>query len=89
MPYRIENIKTETWRRIIADLEAAGFEETYGYDGPDAGLDYNRIELTRRGGGEVVVFEWDNWSEGEIRAAPPMLEALREKYGLTAPVEIL
>jgi len=88
MPYKIENVETATWNQIIDDLKAAGFEETYRYGGMDAGIDYNRYELTRTTDGELIVFEWDNWSEGEIRAAPPRLEALRERYGLAAPVEI-
>ncbi len=88
MAYKIENVKTETWNQIIDDLKAAGFEETYRYDGFDAGIDFNRYELTRRAGGEVIVFEWDNWTEGEIMAAPSRLEALRKRYGLSGQVEI-
>lgn len=88
MAYKIENVKTETWNQIIGDLKAAGFEETYRYGGMDAGIDFNRYELTRRADGELIVFEWDNWSEGEIRAAPSRLEALGERYGLSGPVEI-
>ena len=82
MPYKIENIKTETWHRIIEDLKAAGFAETYLYEGADAGIDYSRYELTDGAGGELVVFEWYNWTEGEISGARPRLEALREKYQL-------
>ena len=87
MAYKIENVKTETWHQIIDDLKAVGFEETYRYGGMDAGVDYNRYELTHRADGEVLVFEWDNWSEGEIMAAPSRLEALRERYGLSEPIE--
>jgi hypothetical protein len=39
MPYRIENIATELWHRVIEDLEAEGFEEVYRYSGMDAGID--------------------------------------------------
>jgi hypothetical protein len=39
-------------------------------------------------GDELIIFEWDNWMEGEIKATPSRLEALREKYQLSAPVEI-
>lgn len=88
MSYRIENIRTETWHRIMADLRAAGFQETYLYGGMDAGLDYGRYDLMNPADGELIVFEWDNWSEGEIKAAPSRLEALRDKYGLRDPVEI-
>jgi hypothetical protein len=88
MAYRIENVRTGIWNQIIEDLKAAGFVETYRYGGVDAGIDFNRYELTHRAGGEVIVFEWDNWSEGEIRAEPSRLEALRESYGLSRPVEI-
>lgn len=88
MPYKIENIRTETWRRVIEDLKGQGFEEVYQYDGFDAGIDYNRYELVSRADNELVVFEWDNWAEGEIKAAPSRLEALREKYQLPDLVEI-
>lgn len=87
MPHKIENVKTENWNRIIGDLKAEGFEETFRYEGMDAGIDYNRYELKHGADGEVIVFEWDNWSEGEIVAAPSRLEALREKYGLPEVVE--
>ena len=85
MPYKIENIPTETWHRVIEDLKGSGFAETYRYGGFDAGIDYNRYELTSRADGELIVFEWDNWAEGDITAAPARLESLREKYGLAAP----
>jgi hypothetical protein len=88
MPYKIEHIKTETWHRIIKDLKAAGFKETYQYDGIDAGIDYNRYDLTNQADNEQIVFEWDNWMEGEIKAIPSRLEALCEKYQLSKPVEI-
>lgn len=83
MSYKIENVKTETWHRVMQDLKAGGFEEIYQYGGADAGIDYSRYELLNRADGELIVFEWDNWSEGEIIAAPPRLEALREKYRLS------
>lgn len=88
MAYKIENVGTETWHRIIEDLKASGFEEVYRYGGMDAGIDYGRYDLMSRAGGELVVFEWDNWSEGEIRAVPSRLAALREKYQLPEPVEV-
>lgn len=88
MPYKIENIKTETWRRIMEDLGASGFEVIYQYEGMDAGVDFNRYDLMNRADGELIIFEWDNWSEGEIKAAPSRLEALREKYRLPALVEV-
>lgn len=88
MAYKIENINTETWHRIIDDLKASGFEEIYQYDGMDAGIDYSRYDLMNRAANELVIFEWDNWTEGEIKAAPPRLEALREKYRLPELVEI-
>lgn len=88
MAYKIENIGTETWHRIIDDLKALGFEEIYVYDGVDAGIDYSRYDLMNQTGGELIIFEWDNWAEGEIKAAPSRLEALREKYQLPPLVEI-
>lgn len=87
MPYKIEDIPTDTWHRVIEDLRGSGFVETYCYAGADAGVDYSRYDLTSRDGGEVVVFEWYNWTEGEITGAPPRLESLREKYGLPEPFE--
>jgi hypothetical protein len=88
MPYKIESIETATWHRIIEDLKAAGFEETYRYGGMDAGIDYNRLDLTNPSGGELIVFEWDNWTEGEITAGPARLEALREEYRLPGLSEV-
>ena len=86
MTCKIEHVETETWHRVIEDLQAEGFEEVYRYGGFDAGIDYSRFDLKNRDE-ELVVFEWDNWAEGEIKAAPARLEALREKYRLSGPVE--
>ncbi|HEX8503003.1 MAG TPA: hypothetical protein VF659_20635 [Pyrinomonadaceae bacterium] len=87
MSYKIENVKTETWHRIMGDLRAEGFEEIYIYAGADAGVDYSRYDLRHRDGGELIIFEWDNWSEGEIKADPSRLESLRERYRLPGTVE--
>ncbi len=88
MPYKIQDIKTETWHRIMDDLRAEGFEEVYCYAGMDAGIDYSRYDLKHKEGGELLIFEWDNWAEGEVKADPPRLEALRERYQLSEPVEV-
>lgn len=86
MGCKIEHVETEVWHRVIEDLEAEGFEEVYRYGGMDAGIDYGRFDL-KNAADELVVFEWDNWAEGEIRGAPARLEALREKYQLAELVE--
>lgn len=83
--HKLEDIPTETWHRMMEDLRAAGFEEVYVYGGADAGVDYSRYDL-RGGEGELLVFEWDNWAEGEVRGAPARLESLREKYRPAGPV---
>ena len=88
MPCKIENVETETWHRVIEDLLAEGFVEVYRYDGFDAGIDYNRFELRNPSDDERVVFEWDNWTEGEIWGAPERLEALLQKHQLPELVEI-
>ncbi len=88
MPHKLGNIRTDTWHRIIEDLKAGGFAEVYRYGGADAGIDYGRSDLLSPAGSELLVFEWDNWGEGEVRAAPPRLEWLREKYRLAGPVEV-
>ena len=87
MTCKIEHVETETWHRVIEDLESEGFEEVYRYGGMDAGIDYSRFDLKNRAD-ELVVFEWDNWAEGEIRGAPGRLEALRDKYQLPEVVEV-
>ena len=87
MRHKIENVETETWHRVIEDLEAQGFAEVYRYGGMDAGIDYSRFDLKNRAG-ELVVCEWDNWAEGEIRGAPERLETLREKYQLSELIEM-
>lgn len=88
MQYKIENIKTETWHRIMEDLKAAGFEEIYCYAGMDAGIDYSRYDLLNRADGEVIIFEWDNWAEGEVKATPSRLEEVSEKYRLSKPLKV-
>ncbi len=85
MTCKIEGVKTETWHRVIEDLEAEGFEEVYCYRGADAGIDYSRYDLKDEAG-ELLVFEWYNWTEGEVRGAPARLESLREKYRLAGSV---
>ncbi|HEY0737303.1 MAG TPA: hypothetical protein VGD69_20460 [Herpetosiphonaceae bacterium] len=84
---KIEYIQTATWHRIIDDLKAAGFTEIYQYAGMDAGIDYQRYDLMHQADGELIIFEWDNWMEGSIQAAPPRLEALREHYQLSTPTD--
>lgn len=89
MPYKIETIKTETWHQIMQDLKALGFEEIYQYDGMDAGIDYSRFDLLNQADNELIIFEWDNWMEGEIKAMLSRLEALRDTYQLSEPLEIV
>ena len=86
MTCKLRNIETETWHRVIEGLEAEGFAEVYRYGGMDAGLDYSRFDL-KNAEGELVVCEWDNWAEGEVRGEAARLEALREKYQLSEVVE--
>lgn len=88
MHYKIENVGAETWHRIIEDLEGSGFREVYCYGGMDAGIDYSRYDLKGEADGELIIFEWDNWSEGEIKASPSRLEELRRRYQLSEPVEV-
>jgi len=87
MTCKLEHVETETWHRVIEDLESEGFEEVYRYGGFDAGIDYSRFDL-KNADEELVVFEWDNWAEGEIRGEPRRLEALREKFRLPEVVEM-
>lgn len=87
MRYKIENVKTETWHQIMDELRGSGFEEVYRYGGMDAGIDYSRYDLMNAEE-ELIIFEWDNWTEGEIKAAHARLEALREKYQLSELVEV-
>jgi hypothetical protein len=87
MTCKIEHVETETWHRVIEDLESEGFEEVYRYGGFDAGIDYSRFDF-KNGNDELVVFEWDNWAEGEIRGEPRRLEALRAKFQLSEVVEM-
>ncbi len=88
MSYKIETIETELWHRIMDDLRGSGFTEIYWYSGMDAGIDYSRYDLKSQADGELIVFEWDNWTEGEVKATAARLEALREKYKLPAVVEV-
>jgi hypothetical protein len=88
MLYKIEHVKTETWNRIIQDLKALGFKVMYQYDGMDAGIDYNRYDLMHQADNELIIFEWDNWMEGDIKAMPSRLGVLRETYQLSEAVAI-
>lgn len=88
MRHKISGVKTEIWHRVIEDLKRSGFEEVYAYGGADAGIDYGRYDLLNPSDGELIVFEWDNWSEGEIKGATSRLEALRDEYQLPGLVEI-
>ena len=88
MQYKIENIKIGTWHQIINDFKLSGYKEIYKYEGMDAGIDYSRYDLLDQSDNELIIFEWDNWMEGEIKAMPSRLEAIRDKYQLSEPVEI-
>jgi hypothetical protein len=88
MSFKIESIKTETWHQVFEDLMVVGFKEIYRYGGIDAGFDYSRYDLLNPADNELVIFEWNNWMEGEITGTSSRLETLREKYKLPESVEV-
>lgn len=74
------DIKTELWKRIITDLLQEGWGMASEYQGFDKGIDYNAYCLEQNN--VQIEFEWDNWSEGEIKCTPEISEILKNKYSL-------
>lgn len=73
-------IETDLWNKVMTLLEKQGWEMTDQYDGIDAGIDYSCY--TYRKAGEVIVFEWTNWDEGEIFCSPHLLKEIEKLINL-------
>lgn len=63
----IKNVKTDLWNRIVDAYRTDGWKTEYEYDGFDKGIDHDFIRLSKNG--EVLLFGWDNWFEGEIQCS--------------------
>lgn len=82
----LEDIPTETFNQIIADLRSVGWKVTYEYDGMDAWIDYGNVVLKKDD--RSLTFEWNNWWEGSVYGNDDFVRELKAKYDLKeAPEE--
>ena len=76
----IQDVPSDQFISIVEDYVKQGWVKTYEYDGFDAWIDFGKIKLKKDS--EKLVFEWDNWSEGEITGKVQELQKLAELYQL-------
>ena len=76
----LEDIPTETFNQIIADLHSVGWATISEYDGMDAWIDYGNVVLEHNS--LRLTFEWNNWWEGSVSGEDSLVIELKEKYGL-------
>lgn len=81
----IQDIPTEQFESIIVDYLHEGWIKTYEYQGFDAWIDFGKVKLKK--GSNKLVFEWDNWSEGEITGKDPELQNIALRYQLEVRTE--
>ncbi len=74
------NIKTETWTRLISELQNRGWWVTAKYYGFDAGIDDDFLIL--RKGMKKIVLSWTNWLEGEIKCSAETFTYLESEFDL-------
>lgn len=74
------NIKTEVWNSIIESLLEDGWIVRLKYNGFDAGIDHDYLEL--RKDKMKIEFGWDNWFEGEIKAEQELMSQIETQLNL-------
>ncbi|MEC9263287.1 MAG: hypothetical protein VYD53_18180 [Pseudomonadota bacterium] len=84
---RIDDIPTEAFNIIIDDLIRAGWKTKSQYKGFDAWIDYGKVELTKSG--SVLIFEWDNWTEGVVKGYGEIIDQIAKQYNLNPPSKVL
>ncbi|WP_036182402.1 hypothetical protein [Marinobacterium lacunae] len=78
---KIEYIATDIFDQLIEKHLAEGWSKIYEYDNiVDKGIDYDKVVLGKDD--RELVFEWDNWLEGNVEGDSQDLEPI-EKYILT------
>jgi len=76
----IEDIVTDTFSRMIADLIDEGWVVTYAYNGIDSWIDYGKVILEKEG--RTLTFEWTNWEEGTVEGPDDLVLELQKTYHL-------
>lgn len=71
-------IKTELWNLIIETLKKDKWKVTREYNLFDKGFDFDFYELHKNG--EEILFGWDNWFEGEIKASENRMLSLEHEF---------
>jgi hypothetical protein len=75
-----ENIDTHKWNLIRNTLESEGWLVVNEYINFDKGIDFDSYKLKK--GNEIIILEWDNWIEGEIKCSEKLLKFLKQKFQL-------
>jgi len=75
-------IDTDIFYSALAFLKENGWTLTAEYDDRlfDKRVDLDIYLLTQKG--EVLLMVWDNWFEGEIKAAPKILDELAAHFNI-------
>ena len=81
----IQEVETKLFNTIIADYIAEDWDKQYEYDGVDAWIDHGKVKLTN--GSRKLIFEWDNWMEGEIYGKKDEIFVIAERYKLIAKAQ--
>jgi len=76
----IKDVKTPLWNQIIDSYKADGWKTEYEYDQFDKGIDHDFVRLSKNG--EVLLFGWDNWFEGEIRCSDERRSEMEARFNL-------
>jgi hypothetical protein len=71
---RIRNVESGLWLKIIEQMLDNGWILTYKYDLFDAGIDYDLLKMKK--GRSRIVFEWDNWDEGNFKCSKQTLSEI-------------
>lgn len=77
------DIPTHEFNSIICRLLRYGWRKMYEYENFDAWIDYGKVVLERDG--TRLVFEWDNWFEGQVEGPEDTLTALGLRKHLAEP----
>lgn len=75
------NIETGVFYAIVGFLKENGWKLTIEYDDRlfDKGIDFDLYQFTKNN--EQILLAWNNWFEGEIKAAPETLNEIATHFG--------
>ena len=76
----IERLSADRFQALISQLTSQGWRASSRYAGADAGIDYDRLRLSK--GRNGLTCEWDPWSEWSIEGPRRLLDEIAQPHGL-------